>query len=181
MHIMTHLRVYFQRKNWIKMLKIKSIFKFKNGQFWKKKWRWDAQLITHKDVILIFENRWRPLQQWLIILHIKNHRYSNPTVSTLNIEIVEINKNVFHSNANCPLANRCMNKSHQVHGEARGSHVTCDWPMASQVVVKWGTPLPLWTEWQTNLTENITFLAGGNNEKSSHYFKTVLEEFRLDM
>ena len=108
------------------MLKIKSIFKFKNGQFWKKKWRWDAQLITHKDLILIFENRWRPLQQWLIILHIKNHRYLFPSIYALNIEILEFNKNAFQSNANCPLANRCLNKLEQIQGGVWGRGIPWD-------------------------------------------------------
>ena len=58
------------------------------------------------------------------------------------------------------------------------------WPVTDQWQHRqwWhGDPHPWWTEWQTNTTENITFLADGNNEKSSHYTKTLLEKSRLDI
>ena len=41
-------------------------------------------------------------------------------------------------------------------GELRDPYMTCDWSVASWVVLPWGPPL--WTEWQTHTTEDIAFL-----------------------
>ena len=55
-----------------------------------------------------------------------------------------------------------VNKFEHVQG---GHHVTCKWSMPSLVVVMWGLPSEH-TEWQTDTTENITFLQQEPNLKS---------------
>ena len=78
------------------------------------------------------------------------------------------NKKSFQSNANHPLANRYLGYKMSKFEHARGagtrlvlvggSHVICDWSMASRVVVTWGPPV----DRQTHITFPQPLSAGGN-------------------